>query len=208
MSDEIYNPHPAPTDHTIHALLGARYSPRAISDRAVEVEKLRSVLEAARWAPSSFNEQPWSFLVARQEDAEAYEKMAGCLVEANRAWAGKAPVLMIAVGTKQFKRNGMPNRHYGHDTGMALMSMCLQATALGLVTHMMAGFDGQKAKLTYKIPEGSEALTAVALGYPGTAADVGALPDELRAMEGGRARKGLESIVFEGKFGAAAEFLS
>jgi nitroreductase len=204
LSDNIHNPHPAPATHSLHELLAARYSPRAIADRPVEQDKILSLLEAARWAPSSYNEQPWSFIIATQDNPEAHDKLTACLVDANRAWAAHAPVILIAVGAKQFSRNGKPNRHYAHDTGMALMSIALQATALGLISHMMAGFDGQKAKLTYKIPETHEAITAMASGYPGDVAD---LPAELQSIEGARDRKTLNAFIFGDTFGQTASLL-
>src|SRR5438067_11420928 len=108
---------PAPAEHPIHELIARRWSPRLFSDRAVEPEKLRSVLEAARWAPSSFNEQPWSFIVATKDDPAEYERLLGCLVEFNQGWAKAAPVLFISVASLRFSRNQKENRHGMHDVG-------------------------------------------------------------------------------------------
>src|SRR5262245_60647726 len=102
---------PAPTDHPIHELLARRWSPRAFDARPIEPEKLSSLFEAARWAPSSFNEQPWSFLLARREEPASFARMLECLVDANQAWAKDAPVLILTVARLRFTRNGAENRH-------------------------------------------------------------------------------------------------
>src|SRR5215208_4639816 len=104
--------------HPIHDLLRRRWSPRAFADRPVEREKLLSVMEAARWAPSSFNEQPWSFLVATKDRPDEHARMLECLAEKNQTWAKAAPVLMISVASLHFARNGKPNRHALHDVGL------------------------------------------------------------------------------------------
>ncbi|MCX7022724.1 MAG: nitroreductase family protein [bacterium] len=120
---------PAPTDHPIHGLIAARWSPRAVDpDRPVEREKLVSVLEAARWAPSCFNDQPWNFLVFTTENPEALEKARECLSEGND-WARKAPVLIFSVARKNFAYNGKPNRFAEHDQGMASVLAALEGYA-------------------------------------------------------------------------------
>ena len=156
---------PAQTDHPIHTLLAERWSPRGFDDRDVAEDQLASLMEAARWAASCFNEQPWSFLVARRSDAEEFQRMLRCLMEGNQGWAGEAPVLMITVARKSFTRNGKPNRHAWHDLGLAVGNMSIQATGLGLVLHQMAGFDPEQARKSYSIPEEFEAVTAIALGW-------------------------------------------
>ena len=133
-------PKVAETRYPIHELLRERWSPRAFADRMVEPEKLRSLLEAARWAPSSSNEQPWSFIVATKEHAGEYERLLSCLVEGNVRWAQHAPVLMLSVATLVFERNQKPNRHAFHDVGLAVENLIIQGTALGLFVHQMAGF--------------------------------------------------------------------
>ena len=138
----------------MHELLEKRWSPVAFSPRAVEAEKLRSVLEAARWAPSSFNEQPWVFLVSTKDDREAYERLQGLLVEGNRVWAQFAPVLMLSVAKLNFALNGKPNRHALHDVGAASAYLTMQATALGLYVHQMAGYDVERARREFSIPAG------------------------------------------------------
>src|SRR5713226_3512461 len=146
----------AKTDAPIHDLLARRWSPRAFSSRLIEPEKLRSLVEAARWAPSSYNEQPWAFLVATQDNPEGFQRMLSVLVEGNRAWAKSAPVLMLSVARMSFERNGKPNRHAFHDVGLATANFITQATTMGLAAHAMAGFDVKKSREVFGIPEGWE----------------------------------------------------
>src|SRR4051812_10829344 len=135
------SPHNA-TQHPIHDLLGNRWSPRAFApDRLIEPATLRSLLEAARWSPSSSNGQPWSFLVAPKQDAAEFQKMLGCLVEANQVWAKTASVLMISVAAKNFEHHNKPNAHYAYDTGASVAHLTFEAAARGLYVHQMAGFD-------------------------------------------------------------------
>lgn len=190
---------PAPADHPLHPLIANRWSPRAYdAARPVEHAKLLSVLEAARWAPSSMNEQPWSFIVASREDADGFARLLSCLVEGNQKWARNAPVLMIAVAKRHFERGGAPNRHATHDVGLALSNMATQATAMELAVHFMAGFEPAKARQACDIPETHEPITMLALGY---AAEPSMLPDDLKQRElAPRVRKSLKDFVFEGKF--------
>ena len=189
----------AETRYPIHELLRERWSPRAFADRMVEPEKLRSLLEAARWAPSSFNEQPWSFIVATKEHPGEYGRLLSCLVEGNVRWAQHAPVLMLSVARLAFERNQKPNRHAFHDVGLAVENMVIQATALGLAVHQMAGFHVDKARELFSIPDGHEPVAALVLGFPG---DPAGLPEDLRERERApRIRKPLESFVFSGQWG-------
>jgi len=198
--------HSAPADYPIHDLLRERWSPRAFSSRPVEPDKLRRLLEAARWAPSSFNEQPWHFLIASREDQENFERMLGVLWEGNRVWAAAAPLLMVTVARKQFARNAKPNRHAWHDVGQAISHLTFQAAAEGLFVHQMAGFDPEAARGLFDIPDDYEAVTAVAIGYPG---DPAMLTDQLREMEvAPRKRRALADFVFEGKWGQTAPLVS
>ena len=128
----------AQPDHPILDCIAHRWSPYLFDPRGVEPEKLRSCLEAARWAASSFNEQPWSFLLARREETDEFHRMLGCLVESNQAWARHAGVLMLSVVSEKFVRNGNPNRVADHDLGLAVGNLCCQATQLGLCVHQMA----------------------------------------------------------------------
>jgi len=192
----------AETRYPIHELLRERWSPRAFADRMVEPEELRSLLEAARWAPSSFNEQPWSFIVATKQHPGEYERLLSCLVEGNVRWAQHAPVLMLSVAKLAFERNGKPNRHAFHDVGLAVENLVIQATALGLAVHQMAGFHVDKARELFSIPDGHEPVAALVLGFPG---DPAGLPEDLREREvAPRIRKPLESFVFSGQWGQSS----
>ncbi len=197
---------PAQTGFPIHDLLRRRWSPRAFSDRPVEPQKLRSLLEAARWAPSSYNEQPWAYLVATREDPEEHARMLSVLVEGNMAWAQRAPVLMLSLARLHFERNGKPNRHAFHDVGLATAQLVTQATALGLVVHQMAGFHAEKARELFGIPEDWEPVAAIALGYPG---EPESLPESLRQREfAPRTRKPLEQFIFTGRWGQTSELVA
>ena len=195
---------PAPTQHPIHDLLRHRWSPRAFSDKPVSPEILRSLFEAARWAPSSSNEQPWAFLVASQDDAESHAKMLSTLVEFNQNWAKHAPVLAIAVSEMDFARTGKPNRNAFYDTGQAVAHLSVEATSQGLFVHQMAGFEPQKAIELFAIAKGWEPIAAFVIGYPG---DLASLPDTLREREiAPRERKPLSSFVMSGGWGKTAAF--
>ncbi len=189
----------ADIQYPIHDLLRDRWSPRAFSDRPVDAGTLRTLLEAARWAPSSYNEQPWTFILATKEDPAAYDRLLSCLVEVNAEWAQRAPVLMLSVAKLTFGRNGKVNRHAFHDLGLAVENLIIQATALGLVAHQMAGFDVEKARELFNVPQGHEPCAMIAVGYLG---DPESLPEELRAREGAaRSRKPLREFVFTGRWG-------
>lgn len=192
---------PAATQVPIHALLARRWSPRAFAEQSVESDKLASLFEAVRWAPSSSNEQPWRFVVATKDDQAAYDRLLACLLEGNRKWAFRAPVLLVSVARMQFEDDGKPNRHAFHDAGMALENLLLQATALGLVAHPMAGFNIEQARADLKIPAGFEPVAMVAVGYPGEST---LLPDYLQQREAKpRERKPLTELVYAGQWGVA-----
>ncbi len=185
-------------DHPVLDVIRSRWSPAIYSLRSVEPEKLLSVLEAARWAPSSNNAQPWSFLVARKEEPEEFARMLSCLVPGNVTWAQYVPVLMISVAKLRFDRNDNANRHAFHDTGIATGFLMLQAAELGMMAHGMAGFDAAKARELFGIPESHEAVAAIALGYPG---DEQGAPEELRKRNQRRSRRRLDQFVFAGRWG-------
>jgi nitroreductase len=189
---------PAPVRFPIHPLLARRWSPRALDpDRPVETETVLGILEAARWAPSSGNEQPWRFLLFDSRDPGALEAARSCLVEGN-AWARKAPVLLLSVASETYTRNGKPNSLARHDVGLATENLLLQATESGLAVHPMAGFDSEKARQLFQIPEGHAPLAMIALGYPGSIEN---LPEELLKRETApRSRKALEEWVFAGSW--------
>lgn len=192
----------AETSSPIHELLGTRWSPRAFDRKPVDTEKLRSLFEAARWAPSSYNAQPWYYIIATKDDPKNYQKILESFVEFNQSWAKNAPVLALSVAAQDFAHNQQPNRHAFHDVGQASASLAYQANALGLQVHQMAGILPEKARELFSIPEGYEPVAGLAIGYPGDAAS---LPDQLRERENApRERKPLKSFVFEGKWGAVS----
>jgi nitroreductase len=192
---------PAVPDYPIHDLMVRRWSPRAFLPSSVEPEKLRSLFEAARWAPSCFNEQPWRFLVSRREDTGRFREMIGCLTPGNQAWAGAAGALILSVASGQFAHNGRANRHAFHDVGLATAQLVLQATALGLGIHQMAGFDRDRARGIWKIPEPFDPVAMVAVGYPGEPEQLsGELAQRERAP---RTRRSQSGFVFGGGWESA-----
>ena len=196
----------ASTDHRVHELIVKRWSPYSFDRRSVTDEDLCSLFEAARWAPSSYNEQPWSYIVARKENAKEFERLLSCLVEANQVWAKAAPVLALGIATLRFVRNDKPNRAAIHDLGLAAGNLVLEATARGLFIHQMIGILPDKAREIYEIPEGYETMTGIAIGYAG---DPNALPEELRERDlVRRPRKPLKEFLFSGKWGNVSDIVS
>lgn len=186
-------------DYSFADFIGRRWSPRAFADRMVEREKLFTLLEAARWAPSAFNEQPWRFILATKENRADYDIMLSCLAEQNQVWVREAPVIVILVVKKLFDYNGKSNRWAEHDAGMALENFMLQAFESGLVTHPMAGFSREKVREAYGVPEGFEPHVAIAVGYPG---DPETLPPDLKERElAPRERNRVGTFAFSGQWG-------
>ena len=176
-----------------------RWSPRAYADRDVKLEDLQTLLEGARWAASCFNEQPWRFIIARKSDTDAYHKLLDVLVPKNQQWAQAAPVLLLTVAKKTFTRNGLPNYHALHDAGLALGNLMTQATAMGLYAHAMGGYDHEKARSYFAIPEDYDTGAVVAIGYLG---DADHLSEEQRKSEQSpRTRKPLDELAFTAKWG-------
>ncbi len=195
---------PAETQYPIHDLLRRRWSPRAYADKPVERDTLQRLFEAARWAPSSSNEQPWHFIVATKEEPSAYDRLFQCLKEGNKKWAFRAPVLILSVARVTFEEEDTPNQHAWHDTGMAAFSLSLQSTALGLIVHQMAGFDVEKARKDLEIPEGFEPVAMIAVGYPG---DPAILDERLRQREmAPRERKPAREFLYVGKWGKPSDW--
>ena len=161
---------------------------------------MRSLFEAARWAPSSYNEQPWNYIVATKHEAEQFQRLLSCLVDGNQVWAKAAPVLALGVVSLRFVRNAKDNRAAVHDLGLAAGNLLLEATARGLVVHQMIGILPDKAREIYGIPEGFEAWTGIAVGYKGDATN---LPDALKDRDSTpRQRKPLREFVFSGQWGS------
>ena len=197
---------PAPTDVALHEVIRRRWSPRAFADKPVPRETLRSLFEAARWAPSSNNEQPWAYLVATKDDPESYAKMLGVLVEFNVSWAKNAPVLALSVAHLKTQREGRPNRVALHDVGSASAQLTVEAISHDLLVHQMAGFDAEKARQTFSIPPDWEPVAALAIGYAG---NPDSLPEKLRERElAARTRKPLAEFVMSGSWGHTAPFVA
>ena len=195
---------PAACDFPVHELIRERWSPRAFADKPVREDVLRSLFEAARWAPSSNNEQPWAYIVATKDDQENFEKLLGTLVEFNAGWARHAPVLAIAVAELAFAKNHAPNRNAQYDTGAATALLSVEATARRLGVHQMAGFDPAKARKAFNIPPEWDAIAAMAIGYPG---NPDALPHPLKDRElAPRSRKPISEFVMTGSWGHTAPF--
>jgi len=190
---------PTITEIPLIESISRRWSPRAFATTPVSQDRLRQLLEAARWAPSCYNAQPWTFIVGTQDNPETFRKLSKCLVPVNQSWAAKAPVLMLALAELNFAHNGKPNRHAAHDVGLALGNLLNQATILGLQAHLMAGFSGDTARELFAVPDTHDPVTMLALGYPG---DPESLPDTLREKElAPRTRKSLNEIAFGGTLG-------
>ncbi|MCH7944731.1 MAG: nitroreductase family protein [Armatimonadetes bacterium] len=177
-------------------IIEKRWSPRAFDpNRPVDPESLATLFEAARWAPSTGNEQPWRFIVGVNFD-QCHKDIFSTLAEGNQRWAMNAPVLLI--GVAKLVRNDRPNRLALHDLGLATENLFLQAYDLDLYCHFMGGFSADKAREIFGIPSDYEPVTAAAIGYPG---DLDALPDDLKEREEApRQRKSLEELVFTGQW--------
>jgi len=192
---------PAQTNHPVHDLIAARWSPYAFADRPVSQADVRSLFEAARWAPSSYNEQPWSYIVATKENPAEFARLLSCLVEGNQVWAKAAPVLAIGCTSLKFKLNGKPNAAAHHDLGLASGSLVLEATNRGLVVHQMIGILPDRARELYQVPADVQPLTGLAIGYEG---DINSLPENIRERDKARrGRKTQAEFVFAGKWGTA-----
>lgn len=206
MPKQDHNSHSVDARHYIRNLLQRRRSPRAFSSRPISLEDLQTILEAARWAPSSANEQPWRYMVARHEDKPEHDKMVSLLAEGNRIWANRAPVLILTMARRHFEKYKTGNLHALHDVGLASACMMLQALDLDIYMRQMGGFDMQRSIEAYAIPPDYEPVSIIALGYPGHPAQ---LPDHLAQREQQpRSRRPLSEIVFSGRFGTSANWLT
>lgn len=195
----------ADPDYDIEAVFRERWSPRAFADRPVEPEKLRRMLEAARWTMSSYNEQPWRYVVATKEDEAAYDDLLNCLIEGNQEWARLAPVLMMSFYKTTFSRNDKPNRCAAHDVGAASAALTFQAQTMGLYVHQMAGIRPDVARSTYNVPADVEPMAGLAVGYLG---DPEQLPAERQEAERApRSRRPLSGFVFEGNWDQPASIV-
>ena len=197
---------PAPADRPIHPLLAERWSPYAFSARGVPVSDLLVLLEAARWAPSSYNAQPWRFIVARREEPDAFEKVLSCLVPFNRSWARHAPVIALGLVRAGSPEGGSPNPVSAHDLGLAAANLVLEATHRGLAVHQMSGIVADRIRQAYALPDDALPVTALAIGY---AAPLTATPEEWQDRQARpRERRRLPEFVFGSRWGEPARFLA
>ncbi len=195
----------AKPDYSVMPLIAERWSPRAFDGRDVEKEKLQRIFEAARWAPSSSNEQPWRFIVGFKGD-KTYENIFSTLVEFNQLWAGSAPILFLAIAkTSSAKNPEKENKAATYDLGQAMAYLTLQAMHEGLYVHQMGGFDAAKAAELFELPQDYKVVTANTIGYLG---NPDLLHPNLQSMElSPRERKPTNELVFDEAFGQPANFL-
>ncbi len=191
----------ASTQVDVHDLIARRWSCRAFdASKKVGREQVVSLLEAARWAPSCFGDEPWRFIVwDRNNDAAAWQKAFDCLGEWNQNWVKNAPVLVLVTANSQFRKNGSPNRWGQYDSGAAAENLCLQAVASGLMAHQMGGFEEDKVRSAFKVPKEFALMAMIAVGHQG---EPEVLDDELKELElAARARTPLGEHFFEGDWG-------
>jgi len=187
-----------PTQFKIHPQIEQRWSTRAFDPKPVEPEKIKSLFEAARWAASAFNEQPWRFIVGTNHNP-TYKMILETLVEWNQIWAGQAPVLILNVAKRTFTHNGTKNVTFKYDLGQAVANMAIEAVNQGLFSHQMSGFDAKKAGELFQIPEDYQAVSVIAVGYYKENPE---LPqDMLDGETNPRVRKSFDELVFDNNFG-------
>jgi nitroreductase len=183
-------------DYPIEKIFLQRWSPRAMTGEPLTERELMTLFEAARWAPSTYNEQEWRFLYARN-GGEHWQKFFDLLVEGNQSWCKKAAVLVVVLSHKVFALNGKPNPVHTFDAGAAFENLALQGAAMGLVVHGMAGFNRDKARADLNVPDDYDVEAMIALGRPGDPDD---LPEQLREREVPTGRKPIAEIAREGDF--------
>jgi len=196
---------PATSCVKIHDIIQNRWSPRAFdANKPVSHDDLLALLEAARWAPSCFNDQPWRFVVCNKNtDADSWQNALTTLAERNQLWAKNAPVLVLSVAMANFNHNDKPNRWAMYDTGAAATSLCLQATALGLIVHQMGGFDAEKARELFHLPSDCTPMAMMAIGYQG---DANMLDEDFKVTElAERSRVALYERFYAGRWGKEME---
>ncbi len=180
-------------EKTTNNLIKKRYSPLAFSAQAVETQIMMACLDAARWAPSAFNEQPWRFLFVHKHETENFEKIASTLVAGNKEWAEDAAVLMLVMAKTTFQHNGKPNPFHLYDTGMAMQGFLIAAMEHDVLVHQMAGFDADKARENFGIAEDIRLISVAAIGYLG---ETEALPEHLQVRaKRERTRKSVEELL-------------
>ena len=188
----------APVGHPVLAAIAERWSPMSYEPRGLDDADLCSLFEAARWAPSSYNEQPWRFVVVRREQDARFGRALAGLVDANRAWARDASALVFAIASLNLTRNGRPNTKALYDLGQAMALLSVEASARGLAVHQMGGILPDSIAELCGVPEGFQVVTAAAIGYPAAEPEGGGAA---------RSRRPLRESVFGATWGRPAEFL-
>jgi len=188
---------PAPVQFEIHPLISARWSPRAYSSKSIPADVIRRLFEAARWAPSSSNDQEWRYIIGFRGD-ETYQKMFETMVEFNQLWAGEAPLLVLACGQTISAKTGKPSSIYAYDVGQSVATLGLQAVHEGLFVHQMGGFDKNKARKFFELPPEVEPLSLMAIGYYGDPANLH--PGLQQSEKSERARNNFNTFVFTNKY--------
>jgi nitroreductase len=187
-----------PIKNRLHRLIKKRRSPVSFSSQNIKEEDMALLFEAARWAPSSNNQQPWRFIYATKEDKESYDKFFNLLNDGNKIWAKSAPVLMLGIGERISTYKNRPNRFAFYDLGMAVGNMLFQATSMGIYVHQMGGYDVERAREVFSISEKYEPAAILAIGYKG---EIDHLPMELKRRElSKRKRNETDSFVFKNEW--------
>jgi nitroreductase len=187
----------AKTKHKVLDVISNRWSPRAFSPEKISDEDIENILEAASWAPSALNEQPWRYIYAHNK-TPGFSKIVECLLPGNRLWANQAAVVVISIGIKTYEKTGLPNSHYLHDTGLANANLITQAFSMGVYSHLMAGFDKTKTIDQFQLKETEDPICFIALGYLGNSEQ---LPEPFKSRENApRTRKSLELISSDASF--------
>ena len=182
--------------YSINPLILSRWSPRSMTGEELGDDDIMSLFEAARWAPSSFNNQPWRFIYAKR-NTEHWDRLFNLLVDANKTWAKNAALLAVVISRKNFEFNEKPARTHQFDTGSAWENLALEASSRGIVAHGMQGFDYEKAKTELGIPADFEVMAMIAIGKRGPKEN---LPTELQDKEKPNDRKALKDIIMEGTY--------
>ena len=183
----------------IHELLKKRFSPRTFSDKKIEHEQIVDLLEAARWAPSSMNEQPWRFLIAEKDDPQTFNNLLGSLKVNNQAWAKNASLLILTMARIDSEITKQINKHALYDLGNSVAHLTFQAMTMGIYIRQMGGFDPDKTRAIFAVPDNFIPVSVLAIGYKGNPES---LPEDLKKKELAlRQRKDLSEIAFTGKFG-------
>ncbi len=191
---ELETERPRKSTYPINPLILNRWSPRSMTGQDLDNEEIMPLFEAARWAPSSYNNQPWRFIYAKR-NTEHWERLFNLLAEGNKTWAINSSLLVVVISRKNFEHNEKPARTHQFDAGSAWENLALEAFSRGLVAHGMQGFDYDKARIDLEIPDNFEVMAMIAIGKKGPRED---LPPELQEKEKLTDRKPLTDIVMEG----------